>query len=115
MVLTLTFLTSRKISPVENKTVAFLAMGEGWHNYHHAFPWDYKAAELGDYSLNLTTFWIDQFAKIGWAYDLKEPSRDLVRKVVEASGDGSHPEFGHEEIPETQDYVNNIEDKEKQL
>jgi len=50
------------------------------------FPWDYKAAELGDYKLNVTTFWIDQFAKIGWAYDLKEPSKDLVRKTIEKHG-----------------------------
>lgn len=25
----------RKINPVENVTVAVVAMGEGWHNYHH--------------------------------------------------------------------------------
>jgi len=40
-------------------------VGEGWHNYHHVFPWDYKAAELGNYSVNLTTGFIDLFAKIG--------------------------------------------------
>lgn len=90
-------------------------MGEGWHNYHHVFPWDYKAAELGNYKLNITTFWIDMFAKIGWAYDLKEPSKELVRKVIEKHGkslnnakkfeldcnflsfvgDGSHVVYGH--------------------
>lgn len=60
-------------------------MGEGWHNYHHVFPWDYKAAELGHY-FNVTTFWIQLFAKIGWAYDLKEPSKDLVRRTIEKCG-----------------------------
>ncbi|CAG7833729.1 unnamed protein product, partial [Allacma fusca] len=34
------------ITPVESKLVSILAAGEGWHNYHHAFPRDYKAAEL---------------------------------------------------------------------
>lgn len=48
--------------------------------------WDYKAAELGDYKLNITTFWIDMFAKIGWAYDLKQPSSELVRKTIEKHG-----------------------------
>jgi len=57
--------------------------------------WDYKAAELGDYKLNVTTFWIDLFAKIGWAYDLKQPSSELVRKTIEKHGDGSHPVHGH--------------------
>ncbi|CAO1431787.1 unnamed protein product [Diamesa tonsa] len=85
----------KRINPAENITVAILSMGEGWHNYHHVFPWDYKAAELGNYKLNITTFWIDMFAKIGWAYDLKEPSKELVRKVIEKHGDGSHVVYGH--------------------
>lgn len=40
-------------------------MGEGWHNYHHVFPWDYKTSELGTYYLNWTCALIDFFAKIG--------------------------------------------------
>lgn len=55
----------RAIRPVQNKFVAIMAYGEGWHNYHHVFPWDYKTAELGDYSLNWTTAFINLFAKIG--------------------------------------------------
>ncbi|CAL1678284.1 unnamed protein product [Lasius platythorax] len=70
------------INSTDNRLVAFLAFGEGWHNYHHVFPWDYKAAELGNYTLNFTTMFIDVFAKIGWAYDLKQPSEKLVRTVV---------------------------------
>jgi stearoyl-CoA desaturase (delta-9 desaturase) len=74
--------------------VSFVTNGEGWHNYHHVFPWDYKAAELGNYGLNLTTAFIDFFAYIGWAYDLKQPSKELVRRVVQKLGDGSHTEWG---------------------
>ncbi|KAJ8978384.1 hypothetical protein NQ317_008025 [Molorchus minor] len=37
----------RRIQPVENITVSLFAMGEGYHNYHHTFPWDYRAAEIG--------------------------------------------------------------------
>lgn len=75
----------RKINPVENVSVSIVAMGEGWHNYHHVFPWDYKAAELA-HRFNITTFWIQLFAKIGWAYDLKEPSAELVRRTIEKCG-----------------------------
>jgi stearoyl-CoA desaturase (delta-9 desaturase) len=65
------------------------------------FPWDYKGAELGNYGLNWTTAFIDFFAYIGWAYDLKQPSKKLVQRVVQKWGDGSHPEWGHvEEVPE---------------
>lgn len=72
--------------PCENKGVSIVAMGEGWHNYHHTFPWDYKAAELGVPN-NTTTFLLDLFAKIGWAYDLKQASPALVRAVAKQRGE----------------------------
>lgn len=70
-----------RIRPVQSLSVSVVAMGEGWHNYHHVFPWDYKAAELGNY-FNVTTFWINQFAKIGWAYDLKQPSAEMIKNTI---------------------------------
>ncbi|XP_034827237.1 acyl-CoA Delta-9 desaturase-like [Maniola hyperantus] len=73
------------IMPVENWKVSFFAMGEGWHNYHHTFPWDYKAAELS-YFLNITTFYIDLFARIGWAYDLKKASPSLIEAIINKKG-----------------------------
>ncbi|KAK9884972.1 hypothetical protein WA026_009204 [Henosepilachna vigintioctopunctata] len=90
---------NKEISPVESRTVSFLSMGEGWHNYHHTFPWDYKAAELS-YSWNITTFFIDVFAKMGWAYDLRQPSLDLVERVARKAGDGSHFKWGHNVVEE---------------
>ena len=80
----------RRISPTENLAVAIASFGEGWHNYHHVFPWDYKAAELGNYKVNITTFGLDMFKKIGWAYDTKEPSKELIARVSIKYGDGSH-------------------------
>ncbi|XP_067216509.1 acyl-CoA Delta-9 desaturase isoform X1 [Linepithema humile] len=73
---------NKLITPVENAIVSLLAFGEGWHNYHHVFPWDYKAAELGNYSLNITTAFIDFFAYLGLAYDLKTASDDMIKKRV---------------------------------
>lgn len=75
------------IRPTENRLLSIIAQGEGWHNYHHAFPWDYKAAELGNYRYNFSTGFIDFFAKIGWAYDLKTVSEDTVRKRMLRTGD----------------------------
>lgn len=83
----------RSIKPTQNLAVCVMAMGEGFHNYHHVFPWDYKAAELGNYGFNITTFWLDLFAKIGWAYDLKTPSKSLVQSVIEKRSKGT-------EVPE---------------
>jgi stearoyl-CoA desaturase (delta-9 desaturase) len=79
-------------------------IGEGWHNYHHVFPWDYKIAELGNYRLNLASSLINFFAYIGWAYDLKQPSKELVQRVAQKMGDGSHTEWGHvKEVPEEEE------------
>ncbi|KDR08705.1 Acyl-CoA Delta(11) desaturase [Zootermopsis nevadensis] len=82
------------INPAENLSVAVLALGEGWHNYHHVFPWDYKTAELGNYRANLTTAFIDFFSRIGWAYDLKTVPMSMVKRRVERTGDGSHEVWG---------------------
>ena len=49
------------IGPVENMSVSVLALGEGFHNYHHTFPHDYSASEWR-WSLNLTTLFIDAMA-----------------------------------------------------
>lgn len=76
--------------------VALMAVGEGWHNYHHAFPWDYRASELGS-PLNMTGFIIDMMAKIGQVYDRKEASRTVVKGRALRTGDGSHKEHGTEE------------------
>ena len=85
---------SRHINPSEVKTVCVLAIGEGFHNFHHTFPWDYKAAELGKYQMNPTLLFIDFMAKIGPAYDLKTVSPDTIQKRVERTGDGSHELWG---------------------
>ena len=94
--------------PAENPSVSFVALGEGWHNYHHAFPWDYRAEELGNYSaymLNVSTLLIDLFALIGWAYDRKFVEPELIRRTVEKKGDGSHEIWGtnKSEIDQSED------------
>lgn len=54
-----------------------ISLGEGWHNYHHAFPWDYKAAELTMH-FNQSASIIRFFERIGLAYDLKTASPEVV-------------------------------------
>ena len=81
---------SRGIYARENKLVALLAVGEGWHNYHHTFPWDYRQSEFGgslflpNWSANI----IDFFAKMGWAYDLRIATPELVEARMKRTGDG---------------------------
>lgn len=90
------------------------AFGEGWHNYHHVFPWDYKTSELGTYSTNFTTAAIDFFARIGWAYDLKSVSDDMIKKRVLRTGDGSHTYSEQELTAKMVDYINNLDHESEQ-
>ncbi|XP_051174369.1 uncharacterized protein LOC127290040 [Leptopilina boulardi] len=82
---------NRNIDSMNNKIINIFTLGDGWHNYHHTFPWDYKSAEFGFYQINFITFFIESFAKIGWTYDLKEASSELIKMTCERKGDGSHP------------------------
>lgn len=75
--------------PVESFFVSFISLGEGWHNYHHAFPWDYKAGEWGT-GFNGTRWFIEQCQKLGWAYDLREVSQSVVDARAGKHGDGTH-------------------------
>lgn len=80
----------KHIVPSQNITVSLLTCGEGFHNYHHVFPWDYRTAELGNNKLNVTTKFIDFFAWIGWAYDLKTVNDEVIRNRVVRTGDGTN-------------------------
>lgn len=90
----------RNILSVESIFVSIMAGGEGWHNYHHTFPWDYRTAELG-MPFNLTTHIIDFLAKIGQVYERKTVSDTVLRARLLRTGDGSHHSLqGHHYHPE---------------
>jgi len=69
------------ISPVESVWTTVTAFGEGGHNYHHTFPQDYRTSEMSAV-FNFTKLFIDFFARIGWAYDLKTtPDESIARQM----------------------------------
>ena len=75
----------RTIGPTENMAVSVLAMGEGFHNYHHTFPYDYSTSEWGG-RYNVTTLFIEAMAAIGQAYDLRRASKETVRARAARTG-----------------------------
>lgn len=85
----------RDIYPVENIYVSMFGLGEGWHNYHHTFPWDYRASEFGQY-FNLSTILIDYFADQGWVWDRKSATQAMVLNRVTKRGDGTHYKYGEQ-------------------
>ena len=76
----------RNINPAENMFVTVGAMGEGYHNYHHSFPFDYRASEFR-LKLNPTTAFIDFFTWFGWAYDCKIVSKEAIQNKKIRSGE----------------------------
>ena len=62
----------RNIPPRENKYVALLSLGEGWHNWHHTYPYDYAASDEGIFlRWNPTKLIIDILSFFGQTYDHK--------------------------------------------
>ncbi|XP_050051516.1 acyl-CoA Delta-9 desaturase-like [Dermacentor andersoni] len=76
----------KNIAPTENPAMSVGMFGEGFHNFHHAFPQDYKSSEFGPL-LNPATIFIDLMALIGQAYDLKTTPKHLIDKRIERTGD----------------------------
>uniref|UniRef100_H2YE46 Fatty acid desaturase domain-containing protein n=1 Tax=Ciona savignyi TaxID=51511 RepID=H2YE46_CIOSA len=69
----------KDIGPADNPLTAFLTIGEGYHNFHHVFPHDYRASESGVY-FNPSTVFIDLMAKLGLAYDLRVMSKQVLER-----------------------------------
>lgn len=81
------------ISPTQKLAVSLANGGEGFHNYHHAFPADYRAAELGGSNnvlTNTTGFFVGWCARNGWAWNLKTVSADVIERRALRKGDGTH-------------------------
>jgi len=58
--------------PSENPFVSWCAVGEGWHNWHHKYPFDYAASEFGISSqFNPSKLFIDTLAYCGLVWNRK--------------------------------------------
>ncbi|KAF7495314.1 Acyl-CoA desaturase [Sarcoptes scabiei] len=78
----------RTLRPRENYMVTYLSLGEGYHNYHHTFPWDYSASEHGwKKCFNVATLFIDLMAWFGLAYDRRIVSREVIEQRAKRTGD----------------------------
>lgn len=66
----------------ESPFVILNFFGEGYHNYHHTFPYDYSTSEYG-WLFNITTAFIDICAYFGLVKDRRkvEPETILKRRL----------------------------------
>jgi stearoyl-CoA desaturase (delta-9 desaturase) len=60
------------ISSRQNLLTSIVASGEGWHNYHHVYPYDYRASELNwNNEWNPTTLLLDSLSSVGLIWNKK--------------------------------------------
>lgn len=66
---------SRKFGPEEsardNLFIAIWALGEGYHNFHHTYPGDWRAG-IRWFDIDLTKWTLMFWRKMGWAGEFKE-------------------------------------------
>ena len=76
-----------RIKPTENRFTTYVTMGEAYHNYHHAFPWDYSASEFRwDVNYNPMTAFIDLCAWLNLAWDRKKVDRKMIEERLRKYG-----------------------------
>ncbi|KAF9733871.1 stearoyl-CoA 9-desaturase [Paraphaeosphaeria minitans] len=66
-------------SPRDHVFTALVTLGEGYHNFHHEFPSDYRnAIEWHQYDPTKWSIWL--WSKLGLAYDLKQFRSNEIEK-----------------------------------
>jgi len=87
----------QSIGPVESYAMKFFGLGEGFHNYHHTFPQDYRASEYGFEGRNVTTGFIDFFAWLGLVKNRKTVKDNIIVQRANRTGDGTYkkPKINH--------------------
>lgn len=76
-----------RIRPADNRIINYLSMGEGNHNYHHVFPYDYRSNEKAywEYFDPISGF-IHVATLLGLAYDCKEASPRVIQGIIRRKG-----------------------------
>lgn len=68
-----------KHTPKDHMITAFVTVGEGYHNFHHQFPMDYRNA-IKWYQYDPTKWFIWTMKQLGLAYQLKTFPSNEIRK-----------------------------------
>jgi stearoyl-CoA desaturase (delta-9 desaturase) len=75
---------SASISARDSFVTAILTLGEGYHNYHHRFPGDYRNGILFHH-FDPTKWWIWSLSKLGLARELRRAPIEAVRRAREST------------------------------
>lgn len=71
---------SENNSAKDNVILAFLTYGEGYHNYHHTFQWDYRNG-IHWWHFDPTKWMISILSFVGLTHDLKRCNPEQIEKA----------------------------------
>ena len=71
----------QELSAVDNFLISLVTFGEGYHNYHHAFAYDYRNG-VRWYHFDPAKWLIWIMSKIGLAYKLKKNHRYFIEEQI---------------------------------
>lgn len=71
----------QELSAVDNFLISLLTFGEGYHNYHHTFAYDYRNG-IRWFHFDPTKWLIWTFSKVGLAYKLKKNHRYFIEEKL---------------------------------
>lgn len=85
---------SREHSARDSAVMAVLAFGEGYHNYHHSFPFDYRNG-VKAWHFDPAKWMIWTLSKVGLAKDLRRAPEAVVLKAkIEVQFDSAKERMG---------------------
>jgi stearoyl-CoA desaturase (delta-9 desaturase) len=73
-----------EVSARDSALAAVLTLGEGYHNYHHRFPGDYRNG-VRPFALDPTKWWVWLLSKLSLAWDLKRASAHDIHQARKAA------------------------------
>ncbi|KAG5509388.1 hypothetical protein JKF63_06698 [Porcisia hertigi] len=77
------------MTPHDSIIFAVINLGEGYHNYHHQFPNDYRNGHLW-YHIDVTKWYIFMSSILGFCDNLQRVPCDVVARAVAAQGVRAH-------------------------
>lgn len=76
-----------RIRPSDHRFVNYLSFGEGIHNYHHVFPFDYRINDRPQWELfTPPVIFIQVCHLLGLVTDLKIASPQMVQEIIDKRG-----------------------------
>lgn len=65
----------------DNDLIALFTYGEGYHNYHHLFSWDYRNG-VRWWHIDLTKWWIASWSFVGQTRNLRRVPEFKIRRAM---------------------------------